>query len=802
MGKTFEKTGKRSKKTGGASPKVQQPERSPIPSLQIESLNDAAAALIQLSQFDIAELKQLRDALSSIPEAASSHEHIRKLIHDAARHIDQVIKGDSANPNNVILDAGNLLEKAIYAFEDAVVQERAAAAKAAREAREAAEAAARDASLQSAMEAETPDAAAALLTEPQNLTLLPDEADADLIGEFITESLELISGIEAALLNLEADPDSVEAVNQVFRAFHTIKGTSGFLGVKPISELSHRAESLLSRVREHEIRCTGGYADLALKSADVLKKLVQLLQDELRGVHHQIPAEYPDLLRVLGNPEAAGISAEHQESVETSMRIGDILVATGKVSREAVEDIVAEKGSQPIGVALLKTQAASLPEVAEALRVQQRITGTARSMESSVRVRTDRLDRLIDMIGELVIAQSIIAGDRTLADSAHHEFQKKVSHAGKIVRELHDLSMSIRMVPLKAMFQKMVRLVRDLSQKSGKTVVFETEGEDTEIDRNMVDVISDPLVHMVRNAVDHGIEAPEERAAYGKPKTGVIRLHAYHSGGNVVVELTDDGRGLDRDKILEKAFAKGLVDEDKTLSDQEIYNLIFLPGFSTAEKITEVSGRGVGMDVVRRNVDALRGQVEIDSEQGKGCTFTVRLPLTLAITDGMLVKVGRERYIVPTVNIFLSFRPEPGSLSTVVGKGLLVRLRDELMPVFCLYRLFGVKGAIEDPLRGLLVVVGDGTRRCAILVDELYGQQQVVAKSLGSGIGKIHGVSGGAILGDGRVGLILDPGEIASLARGSFHGGDGHTAALQYAAARVSSYDRPAAENTSSQRVH
>jgi two-component system chemotaxis sensor kinase CheA len=801
MGKTSEKTGKRSKKTGSASPKVQQPERSPIPSLQIGSLNDAAAALIQLSQFDIAELKQLRDALSSIPEAASSHEHIRKLIHNAARHIDQVIKGDSADPNNVLLDAGNLLEKAIYAFEDAVVQERAAAAKAAREAREAAEAAARGASLQSAMEAETSDAAA-LLTEPQNLTLLPDEADGDLIGEFITESLELISGIEAALLNLEADPDSVEAVNQVFRAFHTIKGTSGFLGVKPISELAHRAESLLSRVREHEIRCTGGYADLALKSADLLKKLVQLLQDELRGVHHQIPAEYPDLLRVLGNPEAAGISAEHQESVETSMRIGDILVATGKISREAVEDIVAEKGSQPIGVALLKTRAASLPEVAEALRVQQRITGTARSMESSVRVRTDRLDRLIDMIGELVIAQSMIAGDRTLVDSAHHEFQKKVSHAGKIVRELHDLSMSIRMVPLKAMFQKMTRLVRDLSQKSGKTVVFETEGEDTEIDRNMVDVISDPLVHMVRNAVDHGIEAPEERAAYGKPKTGVIRLHAYHSGGNVVVELTDDGRGLDREKILEKAFAKGLVDADKTLSDQEIYNLIFLPGFSTADKITEFSGRGVGMDVVRRNVDALRGRVEIDSELGKGSTFTVRLPLTLAITDGMLVKVGPERYIVPTVNIFLSFRPEPGSLSTVGGKGLLVRLRDELMPVFCLYRLFGVKGAIEDPLRGLLVVVGDGTRRCAILVDELYGQQQVVAKSLGSGIGKIHGVSGGAILGDGRVGLILDPGEIASLARGSFHVGDGHTAALQHSAARVSSYDLPAAENTSSQLVH
>jgi two-component system chemotaxis sensor kinase CheA len=272
---------------------------------------------------------------------------------------------------------------------------------------------------------------------------------------------------------------------------------------------------------------------------------------------------------------------------------------------------------------------------------------------------------------------------------------------------------------------------------------------------------------MVRNAVDHGIEPPDERAAQGKPKTGIVRLRAYHSGGNVVVELRDDGRGLDREKILEKAYSKGLVDIDKGLSDSEIHNLIFLPGFSTADKVTEVSGRGVGMDVVRRNVEALRGHVEISSELGRGSMFTVRLPLTLAITDGMLVKVGQERYIVPTVNIYLSFRPEPQSLSTVGGKGLMVRLREELMPVFCLYRLFSVKGAIEDPLQGLLVVVGDGARRCAILVDELLGQQQVVAKTLGGGIGKVHGVSGGAILGDGRVGLILDPGEIASLARKS-----------------------------------
>ena len=793
MSKTSEKTGKRVKKSSGASSKVRKPERPPAPSLQIGSLNDAAAALIQLSHAETAELEQLRDALSSIPEASSSHAHIRKLIQDAGRYLNQVIEGECQDPGQVLLDSGNLLEQAIYAYEDAELQDRAAEAKEAREQREAA---ARTESSEIPAQEQQPESAD-LLAAMQNLALLPDEADGDLICEFITESLELITGIEAALLNLEADPDNVEAVNQVFRAFHTIKGTSGFLGVKPISELAHRAESLLSRVREHEIQCTGGYADLALRSADLLKKLVQQLQDELRGVHNPMPAEYSDLLRVLGDPEAAGITAEHQESVEASMRIGDILVATGKVSREAVEDVAAEKGSQLIGVALLKTHAASLPEVAGALRVQQRISGAARSVESSVRVRTDRLDRLIDMIGELVIAQSMIAGDRTLVDSAHHEFQKKVSHAGKIVRELHDLSMSIRMVPLKSTFQKMARLVRDLSQKSGKTVVFETVGEDTEIDRNMVDVISDPLVHMVRNAVDHGIEAPEDRDASGKSKTGHVRLHAYHSGGNVVVELTDDGHGLDREKILEKAVAKGLVETDKTLSDQEIYNLIFLPGFSTADKVTEISGRGVGMDVVKRNVEALRGRVDIDSELGRGSKFTVRLPLTLAITDGMLVKVGKERYIVPTVNIFLSFRPEPGSLSTVGGKGLLVRLRDELMPVFCLYRLFGVKGAIEDPLRGLLVVVGDGIRRCAILVDELLGQQQVVAKSLGGGVGKIHGVSGGAILGDGRVGLILDPAEIASLARGSFNGSNGEATAMRHSVARVTSSDFQAAENGS-----
>jgi two-component system chemotaxis sensor kinase CheA len=270
---------------------------------------------------------------------------------------------------------------------------------------------------------------------------------------------------------------------------------------------------------------------------------------------------------------------------------------------------------------------------------------------------------------------------------------------------------------------------------------------------------------MVRNAIDHGIESPDERENGGKQPTGMVRLTAFHSGGSVVVEIRDDGRGLNREKILRKAIAAGIVDPEKTLSDNEVYNLIFAPGLSTSEKVTDVSGRGVGMDVVRKGVETLHGRIDINTAPGVGSTFTVRLPLTLAITDGMLVRVGSERYIIPTISIHLCFRPEPESLSTVSGRGELVMLRGEMMPIFRLHRLFGIESAIEDPAQGLLVIVGDEERRCALLVDELLGQQQVVAKSLTKAVGKIPGVSGGAILGDGQVGLILDTGEVAAQAR-------------------------------------
>jgi len=441
------------------------------------------------------------------------------------------------------------------------------------------------------------------------------------------------------------------------------------------------------------------------------------------------------------------------------------LIAESSPDTEATSASPVAEAREAAGVAVARP--ARLPDEARTAPSQGApAPGRSIAPEASVRVRTERLDRLVDMIGELVIAHSMIAQDGDIQANGLHDLARKVGHAGKIVRELQDLSMNMRMVPLRAPFQKVTRLARDLGHKSGKPIEVVIEGEETEIDRNLVDILADPLVHMVRNAVDHGIESADERVRAGKPRAGVIHLEASHAGDSVVVVLRDDGRGLAREKILAKAVSLGLASADAELSDADVYNMIFLPGFSTAEQVTAVSGRGVGMDVVRRNVEQIRGRIEIASTPGVGTTFTLRLPLTLAITDGMLVRVGSERYIVPTSSIRLSLRPEPEMLSTVAGRGELVLLRGDPIPIVRLHRLFAIGGAVEEPQRALLMLVGEGSERAALLVDELLGQHQVVAKALGAGIGRVHGVSGGAILGDGRVGLILDVRELLAIARG------------------------------------
>lgn len=739
------------------------PDRAPVPAAPplaaTATLDDVAALLVQLEPADAAELEQVRAALVRLARATDDFDAACAL-GGAATQVAAAIAGADADARAAAFGrASRLVETAMtqlaaldagqaVATDDAAPSDEDADAEAAMAAALAGDPVWAEAAVADVAPAPAPRASRE--TAPEDATMaddehqLPDDIDVDLLRDFIVESRDCISSSEAALLALEHDPSDDEAINTVFRAFHTIKGTAGFMGLRRIAEFAHHAESLLSRVRDHEIEFAGPCADLSLRSADMIGLMLTAVEDALGGE----PLRRPDGYFALMNAVIA------LESGEAAAAAPAAAAATAMpAAPEPPHDDEERRGGDR--------------RQGDRRGGDRRAAGDRRAdaADLSVRVRTERLDRLIDMVGELVIAQSMIAQDPAVLGGGDHALAAKVTHAGKLVRDLQELAMGMRMVPMKSTFQKLARLVRDLAQATGKQVELVTEGEDTEIDRNMVDVIGDPLVHMVRNALDHGLETPAERIAAGKSPTGRIRLSAYHANGSVVVDLQDDGRGLNRTRILDKARARGIVTSDKHLSDGEVFDLVFAPGFSTAEQITDISGRGVGMDVVKRNVESLRGKVEIASELGRGSTFSVRLPLTLAIADGMLVRVGAERYIVPTAAIHMSFRPERGQLSTVAGRGDVVLLRDELMPVVRVHRMLDVSGAVTDPAAGILMIVGDQERRTAVLVDELLGQHQLVVKSLGNALGTVPGISGAAILGDGRVGLILDVAGLVALAR-------------------------------------
>ncbi|SMO67513.1 chemotaxis protein CheA [Gracilimonas mengyeensis] len=564
---------------------------------------------------------------------------------------------------------------------------------------------------------------------------IPQDIEISMVGEFVTECSDLIQMAEGALLDLEERPDDEELINTVFRAFHTIKGTSAFMGLDPISEFTHSVETFLSMVREGKLSFDRACADISLESIDIINQMLAVVEQAQGGDPLPEPPAFAPMMKVL--------HAVSEENVQPKDAF--------KQEAENIADAIADAEEE----AELKA-ASDAQESAEKVNGESTGGGDKSSgaeTESSVRVSVNRLDRLIDMVGELVIAHSVVAQDKAIPKDS--ELQRKVNHATKIIRELQDTSLTLRMVPLKATFHKMNRLVRDISRKAGKNVKLITVGEDTEIDRNMVDVINEPLIHMLRNSLDHGIETPEERKKTDKDEVAEVVLSASQEGGKVVIKIVDDGRGINKDVILNKAIEKGLIDPDKKLSDKEIYNLIFLPGFSSAEKVTDLSGRGVGMDVVRRSIEQLQGKVDVNSELGKGTTITIELPFTLAITDGMVVRVGQDRFIVPTINIDMTFRAENNDVFTVMGNSEQVSFRGHSVPVIRLHRLFEIKGAVEKLTEGTLLVIKNNNKRYALLVDEVIGQQQLVGKSINI-MAKMDHISGGAIMGDGRVGLILD----------------------------------------------
>ena len=693
------------------------------------TLDAIAASLVQLEVGDAEGLGRIGRALAGLRDSLACEVHgaIDQAIEIAAKGCEAG-STDAAAATRV----GELLEQAMRTIDRAQSGKQAGVARA-------------QAGSQETTAGGGQAAASTGCEEPQI------DLDPGLMGEFVTESSEYVQGAEACLLALEANPDDIEAVRTVFRAFHTIKGTSAFLGFNLVSEFAHRAENLLSRIRDGEIRFGGGYADLALRSIDMLKELLKSVEAYAPGAALKKPEAYDELLTVLADPEAAGYSSAG--SGEASAAAGSAGATPVQAAAQAGAAGVAPPTAAPAKAAAPQDGATQARAAAETVE--------------SVRVSTERLDRLIDMVGELVIANSMVVQDENVVGGASEDLTRKVGHMAKIVRELQDHSMSMRMIPLKGTFQKMARVVRDVARKSGKSVRFVSDGGETEMDRNMVDVINDPLVHMLRNSVDHGIEPPEDREAKGKPREGTVSISAYHSGGSVVIEIADDGRGINREGVMRKAIERGLIREDQVLTDSEVFALIFEPGFSTAQKVTSVSGRGVGLDVVKRGIDALRGRIEVRSEPGKGCTFLLRLPLTMAIIDGMVVRVGGERYIIPALSVVRSVCPELASISTVLEGGELFSLDGDLLPLVRLGNVFAADSAQTDPTQAIILVIEGEGRRAALLVDELLGKQQIVIKSLGKAFGQIRGISGGAIMPDGRVGLIIDVSGLLALAESS-----------------------------------
>lgn len=544
--------------------------------------------------------------------------------------------------------------------------------------------------------------------------------DPELIGDFVVEAREHLASTETHLLALEKDPDLLDAVHSVFRSFHTIKGLAGFLDLGPIQAVAHETETILDHARERRIAITPRIIDLALKAADYIRAALDALTTKP-------PQEAMDSL-----PPNANLLSE--------------------IASAAVLDPQEQPAS---GSVAQPANAGTVDAAAEPTRPPGAPSPSNRSDASVVRVDTAKLEYLVEMVGELVIAQSLIhygpSGDKGPADGLSRNFV----HLGRVTGEIQKTVLSMRMVPISRLYDKMTRLVRDLARKSGKHIELRRVGDQVELDRNIVEEITDPFVHMIRNSVDHGIEDPETRAAAGKNETAYVTLEAFHQAGYIILRMSDDGRGLRTEKILEKAIQKGLVSPDARLDEHSIHRLIFEPGFSTAEKVTDISGRGVGMDVVRRQIEKLRGTIEINSVPGEGCALTLKLPLTLAMVDGLILEAGGERYVLPIYSVREMFHVTAEKLFTVENRAEMVLLRGSLLPIVRLDRFFACRGQGDGP--GEIGVVVEGrTRQFCLVVDRMLGKQEVVVKALGPSFSRVQGVAGGAILGDGRVGLILD----------------------------------------------
>lgn len=559
------------------------------------------------------------------------------------------------------------------------------------------------------------------LQAQQQLQTMTDQfaEDPELVQEFLVESREHLSNVESGLLTLEKEPENAEALNAVFRSFHTIKGLAAFLGASAIQELAHETESALDLARSGKLALSPEIIDLILLSADQMARFLDAAATRKLSEIPRCDAALLDRLAALARGGASPA-----------------------VTGDAVDQKPAPLPAEPD------------PAASPGTRGKKIAAAQGLAEANMLRVDSAKLEYLIDMVGELVIAESVVRHDPHIAQSQDALLSRNLTQLARVVAEVQKTSMSMRMVTVGTLFRKMSRLIRDLSRKSGKLVEMTTVGDDVELDRSIVDDLADPMVHMIRNAVDHGLETAAERKTAGKPETGTIQLKATHDAGDIVIEISDDGRGLDPAKILAKARKAGILGEQEDPGEDSIFKLIFEPGFSTADKVTDLSGRGVGLDVVKKQVQKLRGRIALRSVPGRGCTFILRLPLTLAIIDGLVVGVGAQRYILPMFAVREMFSPGPDTFITLENRAEAALFRDKLLPVIRLSRV--LEKSSEKRPGGVLIVVEARDQLFCVAVDQLIGKQEVVIKSLGKTYRDVPAISGGSILGDGRVGLIID----------------------------------------------
>lgn len=592
-----------------------------------------------------------------------------------------------------------------------------------------------------------------------------DDFEKEVKLDFLTEALQLLDDSEQAFLALEGDKNNADLMNQIFRLAHNLKGTSRAVGFGDVAEFTHEFENLILQLKEGKLEITDGIVSLLLECNDHVSVMIKMLNMDLNS-RFDSKEIIEKILGALAGKCVSGVShtpvPEEVEEIFTADSISaeDLaLLENFEANLDAPAEVLSIDQKEKRAESFFPTEkpVAEKVEISETPVEHKKATtapAKAANEDDSIRVSLSRVEMLNNVVGELVIIQTVLNQHRDEVSNAL--MLKSLSQLAKLSKEIQTISMSLRMVPLKQTLQKMQRIVRDTSKALNKKVTLELIGEDTEIDKTVLEHLADPLVHIVRNAVDHGLETTEGRIAAGKDETGVVTIKASHEGNNLVIEISDNGKGINPKIIREKAIEKGVISANATMSDDDIVNLIFHPGFSTKSEVSEISGRGVGMDVVKTNISKLSGEVKVITELGKGSVFKVVLPLTLAIIEAMVTKIGEETYIIPLGQVYESLSPTADLVHHVNGVGDCLKIRGDVIPLFRISKALQ-RNMKEKPLNEqIAIIVNNEERSFAVLVDDILHQQQVVIKKLGDEIKNQKGFMGSTILGDGRPALILD----------------------------------------------